>query len=111
MAPPAHPDAPATARSLEAAASRKDAAPSALRLNLAAITVLIARDLKRFFRQRSRVIGAMVQPLIFWLVIGSGLGRSFHLGGADRRCANGCQPSTTPNQAKRASVEYVGPSF
>jgi len=45
----------------------------------AAIQVLWQRDLKRFFRQRSRVMGALAQPVIFWLVIGSGLNRSFVL--------------------------------
>jgi daunorubicin resistance ABC transporter membrane protein len=52
-------------------------APSAWKLNLATMRVLVARDLLRFFRQRSRVMGALVQPLIFWLVIGSGLQGSF----------------------------------
>jgi ABC-2 type transport system permease protein len=57
--------------------------PTQLRLNLATIGVLVQRDLKRFFRQRSRVVGALVQPLIFWLVIGSGLSGSFHVAGAE----------------------------
>lgn len=35
------------------------------------------RELVRFFRQPSRVIGAFASPLVFWLLIGSGLGRSF----------------------------------
>ena len=52
-------------------------APSALKLNLATMSVLVSRDLRRFFRQRSRVVGALIQPLIFWLVIGSGLSGSF----------------------------------
>jgi daunorubicin resistance ABC transporter membrane protein len=56
---------------------------SALRLNLATIRVLVSRDLKRFFRQRSRVVGALVQPLIFWLVIGSGLQGSFRMPGQE----------------------------
>src|SRR5207245_629653 len=56
--------------------------PSLLRLNLAAISVLLRRDLKRFFRQRSRVAGALIQPLIFWLVIGGGLAGSFRIPGA-----------------------------
>src|SRR5207302_1582487 len=34
-------------------------------------------------RQLSRVVGALVQPLIFWLVIGSGLSGSFRMQGAD----------------------------
>ncbi|MEO8431341.1 MAG: ABC transporter permease [Acidobacteriota bacterium] len=38
---------------------------------------LAERELVRFFRQPSRVIGAFATPLIFWLVVGSGLGSSF----------------------------------
>lgn len=57
---------------------------SPARLNAATVRVLIARDLTRFFRQRSRVVGALVQPLIFWLVIGSGLSGSFRIQGAEQ---------------------------
>jgi daunorubicin resistance ABC transporter membrane protein len=60
----------------EAAPVVESAAPP-WKLNLATMSVLVSRDLKRFFRQKSRVIGALVQPLIFWLVIGSGLAGSF----------------------------------
>jgi ABC-2 type transport system permease protein len=35
----------------------------------------------RFFRQRNRVIGAFGTPVVFWLALGSGLGRSFALPG------------------------------
>jgi len=35
------------------------------------------RDVVRFLRQRSRVIGAVVPPVVFWFLIGSGLGDSF----------------------------------
>jgi ABC-2 type transport system permease protein len=31
----------------------------------------------RFVRQRSRIIGAFASPLIFWLLLGFGVGRSF----------------------------------
>ncbi len=31
----------------------------------------------RFIRQRNRVIGALATPLMFWLLIGGGMGRSF----------------------------------
>ncbi len=55
---------------------------SQLRLNFATVSVLVSRDLRRFFRQKSRVVGALVQPLIFWLVIGSGLQGSFRMPGA-----------------------------
>lgn len=37
------------------------------------------RELVRFFRQPSRVIGALGTPLLFWVLIGSGLGSSFRL--------------------------------
>jgi daunorubicin resistance ABC transporter membrane protein len=48
---------------------------------LATIRVLVRRDLVRFFREKSRVIGALLQPLIFWLVIGSGMSSTFRLPG------------------------------
>lgn len=35
------------------------------------------RELVRFYRQRSRVLGVIASPLVFWLVIGSGFGTSF----------------------------------
>ena len=35
------------------------------------------RELVRFYRQRSRVIGVIASPLVFWVVIGSGFGTSF----------------------------------
>ncbi len=40
------------------------------------------REMLRFMRQRSRIIGAVATPLIFWIVIGSGMGRSFRPVGA-----------------------------
>jgi ABC-2 type transport system permease protein len=35
------------------------------------------RELVRFLRQRSRVTGALAQPLVFWLLLGGGLSASF----------------------------------
>jgi ABC-2 type transport system permease protein len=35
------------------------------------------RELVRFFRQPSRVVGAIGSPAIFWLLLGSGFGESF----------------------------------
>jgi len=35
------------------------------------------REIVRFYRQRSRVVGVILSPLLFWLVIGSGFGTSF----------------------------------
>jgi ABC-2 type transport system permease protein len=47
------------------------------------IRMLWWREIVRFLRQRSRVVGAFVQPLVFWLLLGSGLSASFRPGGAD----------------------------
>jgi ABC-2 type transport system permease protein len=38
-----------------------------------AVWTLCWRELVRFYRQRNRVIGALGSPLVFWLLIGSGL--------------------------------------
>jgi len=40
------------------------------------------RELVRFYRQRSRVVGVIASPVLFWLVIGSGFGTSFRSGNA-----------------------------
>jgi daunorubicin resistance ABC transporter membrane protein len=50
---------------------------------VSAALVLWRRELLRFFRQPSRVVGALAQPLVFWLVIGGGLDRSFAVPGAE----------------------------
>ncbi len=55
--------------------------PSRAALNLATVRVLVGRDVVRFFRQRSRVIGALAQPILFWLLIGSGFSGSFRAEG------------------------------
>src|SRR5581483_6624876 len=54
---------------------------------LAAAT-LCWRELVRFLRQRNRVFGAIGQPIIFWLLFGFGLGRSFRLPAADGQSMN-----------------------
>lgn len=46
-----------------------------------AISTLWRRELTRFFRQPSRIAGAAGSPLLFWILIGSGLSGSFRLPG------------------------------
>jgi ABC-2 type transport system permease protein len=41
------------------------------------VWTLAERELIRFFRQRTRVIGALGQPLLFWILFGAGLRNSF----------------------------------
>ncbi|HEU5453467.1 MAG TPA: ABC transporter permease [Terriglobales bacterium] len=40
------------------------------------------REIVRFYRQRSRVVGVIASPVLFWIVIGSGFGSSFRSGAA-----------------------------
>ncbi len=42
-----------------------------------AVWTLTQRELVRFLRQRTRIIGALGQPLIFWILFGAGLHGSF----------------------------------
>lgn len=37
------------------------------------------RELVRFFRQRSRIVGALGTPVVFWLLLGAGVGNSMSL--------------------------------
>lgn len=53
------------------------------------------REIIRFYRQRSRLFSAIAQPLVFWLLIGSGLGASF-------------QPSGTPGGSSYIEYFYPG---
>ncbi len=69
--------------------TRSEALPAAPALprsrlaeELSTISVLVRRDTTRFVREKSRVVGALLQPLIFWLVIGSGMSSTFVLPGA-----------------------------
>jgi ABC-2 type transport system permease protein len=55
--------------------------PTSAGLTLPAFT-LWWREVVRFYRQRSRVVGVILSPLLFWLVIGSGFGSSFRSGNA-----------------------------
>ena len=48
------------------------------------IVSLWRREIVRFYRQKSRVVGVIVSPLLFWLVIGSGFGTSFRSGASDQ---------------------------
>lgn len=38
---------------------------------------MFAREVLRFVRQRNRVIGSLGTPLMFWVLLGSGFGRTF----------------------------------
>jgi ABC-2 type transport system permease protein len=56
-------------------------APASAGLLLPAFT-LWWREVVRFYRQRARVVGVILSPLLFWVVLGSGFGTSFRSGQA-----------------------------
>lgn len=47
-----------------------------------ACIAIAVRELVRFMRQRTRIIGALATPILFWLLLGSGLNQSFTLNAA-----------------------------
>src|SRR5271166_3710293 len=51
-------------------------APASAGVLLPAFT-LWWREIVRFYRQKSRVVGVLASPLVFWIVLGSGFGNSF----------------------------------
>ncbi len=48
-----------------------------MRHALSATSALVRREIVRFARERTRVFGALVQPLLFWGMFGAGLRSSF----------------------------------
>ena len=55
-----------------------DTAPAQIGRPLLLPAVSLARrELVRFLRQRHRIVGALATPIVFWLLIGAGMGRSF----------------------------------
>jgi len=52
-------------------------AAGSAKLFLLPIMTLAQREVIRFLRQRTRVIGALVQPILFWILFGAGLRGSF----------------------------------
>ena len=60
--------------------ARPVAGPASAGIMLPAFT-LWWREIVRFYRQPTRVVGVLASPLVFWLVIGSGFGTSFRSGG------------------------------
>ncbi len=42
---------------------------------------LVHREITHFYRDRARLIGVLLQPLLFWLLIGTGLNASFQPAG------------------------------
>lgn len=52
-----------------------------MRVNALAAWTLLGREMVRFLRQKNRVIGALATPVVFWLLLGYGVGNSFQVAG------------------------------
>ncbi len=55
--------------------------PTSVRAGMSAAWMLARREWTRFFRQRNRVSAAIVQPLLFWMLFGTGLRGAFSVAG------------------------------
>jgi ABC-2 type transport system permease protein len=64
----------------QAATLSRPVAPASAGVLLPAFT-LWWREIVRFYRQKSRVVGVLASPLVFWVVLGSGFGNSFRSSG------------------------------
>src|SRR4029077_5970708 len=38
---------------------------------------MVKRELLRFYRQRSRIVGSLATPVVFWILLGTGLQAAF----------------------------------
>ncbi|MGH9671504.1 MAG: ABC transporter permease [Terriglobales bacterium] len=65
-----------------APAGRREAARGGFGRSVALpVASLWWREVVRFYRQRGRVVGVILSPVVFWLVIGSGFGSSVRYAG------------------------------
>ena len=62
--------------------SSEPQAPASLLAYLGAAAALCWREIVRFIRQRNRIVASIGTPLVFWLLFGAGLSRSFKIGNA-----------------------------
>lgn len=74
---------PSAARPAAPAGAPRAPPHAPLAYDAATALVLARRDLVRFLRQPSRLVGALGQPVIFWLLIGGGFSGTFRMPGAD----------------------------
>ncbi len=76
--PNAYPTTPTTAATAPTSGGGRD-------VTWPAVGAIWKREVKRFFRQRNRVIGAVATPVVFWLLLGLGLNETFRVspGGAE----------------------------
>lgn len=61
-------------------ASSKGTTGSDLRTSIQCVGMLCWREWIRFFRQRNRVVGALGQPILFWILFGTGMHSAFRSG-------------------------------
>jgi len=79
--PPSAAATSSSAASTTAALTTRPAAGQGVGAAGSATWSLCYRELLRFLRQRNRIVGAIGQPVLFWVLFGAGLGPSFQLAG------------------------------
>ncbi|MEM9753881.1 MAG: ABC transporter permease [Planctomycetota bacterium] len=75
------------------------------------VAALAEREVVRFFRQRNRVVAAMVTPLVFWLMLGLGLDRALVVGGSSIGQAGHAGTGDGPAADAAAGVGYLAYFF
>ena len=55
-----------------------------MKKELIGMYIIWLRDLKRYFRDKPRIIGSLAQPILFLFVLGSGIASSFQFFGSNR---------------------------
>ena len=69
-----------------------------------AAIVLCRRELLRFVRQPTRILGSLAQPLLFWLFMGSGFAGSFAVAGGDQGIAHEPPIASSPQRGPTCSL-------
>ncbi len=54
-------------------------APSRIAIEVGVVRALWRRDIIRLFRERTRWLGVILQPMMFWVLLGLGMGTTFSL--------------------------------
>jgi ABC-2 type transport system permease protein len=67
-----------------------------------AVATLWKREMVRFFRQKNRVVSALVTPVLLWIGLGAGLDKAF-ISGAAGGVASGITPGLTPASVGEAA--------
>ncbi|MDH4228178.1 MAG: ABC transporter permease [Nitrospirota bacterium] len=84
---------------------------SALRRNLMGIYTIWLRDVRRFVRDRPRIIGSLIQPTLFLLILGTGLGTSLGNNGMGAGMGGMSRLLTEHGNSRAAYMAFIFPGI